>query len=562
MRAVLYARKSNKQDRTEEQSASIEDQLARGRAYAAERGWQVVGEFKDDGRSGLLDRSKRPGIDSALTVIESGEADVLVTLWTSRLSREERDRAEMLDVLDFLKAEWHAVADGGRIDRSTYAGYVSYGIHTLFDVAYSKRVGENWRSAHQKRIDAGLPKSRSPRFGYRWDADARAFVVHDAEADAIRELYRRYTRGDGFTQLVKWLNECGWKVTRTIKKEVLTNDWSVRTLNRFMDNGFAAGFISREDDLRDLRGAHDPIISETVWLAYRAERERRAEFGKKASGAGERWWLAGIVKCGQCGGPTYVDSFKRPDGKSSAMCSNRRSNPDSCTGVTILRVYVEDAVGLWLGGHLDQLDALAVAESKATADGAADVYQAAVAGRDKIIDGLADLEESRLLGDIEPAVYRRTKERLTARLRDAERAAKEAAASLEAPEVDTTLLRGCATNGKWNADGRAALRGVLSRVEVVQETLTIVPVTGDPVSLNRMEMHPRCKIDGCDRRERTKGLCTSHTMRARNLGILEELAERVAASVDAAGPTINVADVDAAFAAVAQQEPKRTPGAC
>ncbi|GGD15480.1 recombinase family protein [Nocardioides daphniae] len=542
MRAVLYARKSNKQDRTEEQSASVGDQLTRGRAYATERGWQVVGEFTDDGRSGLLDRTKRPGLDSALSLIEAGDADVIVTLWTSRLSREERQRAEILDLLDFLKVEWHAVADGGRIDRSTYAGYVTYGIHTLFDVAYSKRVGENWRNAHQKRIDAGLPKSRSPRFGYRWDGDERAFVVHDAEADAVRELYRRYTRGDGFTQLVKWLNDAGWRVAGT------ENPWSVRTLNRFMDNGFAAGFISREDDLRDLRGAHDPIISETAWLAYRAERERRAEFGKKASGAGERWWLAGVVKCGRCGGPTYVDSFKRPDGKSSVMCSNRRSNPDSCAGVTILRAYVEDAVGLWLGGHLDQLDALSKGERRATADTAADVFGAAVAGRDKIIDGLADLEESRLLQDIEPAVYRRTKDRLTARLRDAERAVKEAAASLEAPEADTTLLRGCATDGKWNADGRAALRGVLARVEVGKDALTILPVIGEPVTLARSAMHGRCKIDGCGKRERTKGLCTSHSMRARNLGILDELARRVAESVEAPGPTITVEQVDALFA--------------
>ncbi|WP_420112745.1 recombinase family protein, partial [Pseudactinotalea sp.] len=385
-RAVIYARKSNRQDRTEEQSASVADQLGRGRAYAAERGWTVVDELTDDGRSGLLDRSKRPGLDAALRVIENDDADVLVTLWTSRLSRDERDRAEYLDVLDVLGAEWHAVADGGRIDRSTYAGYITYGIHTIFDVAYSKRVKENWQRAHERRIEAGLPKGRSHRFGYRWDDEARAFVVHDDEAEVVRELYRRYTRGEGFTQLVRWINAGGWKVQRTVNGEVLLNDWSVRTLNRFMDNGFVAGFISKEDDLRDLRGAHEPIITEQQWLAYRAEREKRAGLGKKASGAGERWWLAGLVKCGLCGGPTYVDSFKRPDGKSSVLCSNHRSNPDMCKGVTILRVYVENAVGFWLGGHLDQLDALTSAETKATTNAAADVFHAAVAARDKIAD--------------------------------------------------------------------------------------------------------------------------------------------------------------------------------
>ena len=217
-RAVVYARKSTKQDRTEEQSASVTDQLARCRAYAEQQGWTVVGTFEDDGRSGLLDRSKRPGLDDALTVIEEGKADTLVTLWTSRLSREERQRAEILDVLDLLGVEWHTVADGGRVDRSTYAGYVSYGIHTLFDVAYSKRVGENWRTAHQKRLDAGLPKTTSHRFGYRYDATAKKYIPHAAEADVVRELYRRYTRGEGFTPLVTWLNREGWRVKGTGKR--------------------------------------------------------------------------------------------------------------------------------------------------------------------------------------------------------------------------------------------------------------------------------------------------------------------------------------------------------
>ena len=114
-RAILYARKSSKADRGEEQSASVADQLERCRAYAQDHGWEVVAENHDDGRSGLLGRARRPGLDATLDVVEARDADVLVTLWTSRLSRKESDRAQILDVLDEFDVDWHAVADGGRI---------------------------------------------------------------------------------------------------------------------------------------------------------------------------------------------------------------------------------------------------------------------------------------------------------------------------------------------------------------------------------------------------------------------------------------------------------------
>ncbi|MCA0290506.1 MAG: recombinase family protein [Actinobacteria bacterium] len=529
-RALLYARKSMKTDSTEEQSASVTDQLERCRAYAVEHGWDIVGEHADDGRSGLLDRDRRPGLNAALKSLEGGHADVLVTLWTSRLSREERQRAEILEILDLLKVEWHAVADGGLIDRSTYAGYITYGVHTIFDVAYSKRIGENWIRTHQRRLDAGLPKTTSPRFGYLYDADTKKHVVQPDAAAAVKDLYRRYTRGEGFTPLVAWLNSEGWTVAGS------GGPWTVRTLSRFMDSGFAAGLISREADLRDLRGAHEPLLSEPEWLAYRAERDARRSMARKSSGASARWWLAGLVKCAHCGSALYIDSFTRVG--SSALCTGHRGNPASCPGVTILRAYVENAVGLWLGGHLDQLDALTEVESGSAANEAAIAYQAAVAVRDKVVDGLADLEVAKALGDMQPVVYQRARQKLDGRLAVAEQAVKAAAAALATPEVDAAAVRRGLESG-WTADETAALRGVLARVEVGQDDLTIYPASGDPVVRSRASLKPGCNVSGCDRVHYTRGLCKSHVMLARNIGgedllnVLSARAEESIVTVDA-----------------------------
>ena len=562
-RAVLYARKSSKDDRGEEQSASVADQLERCRAYANDHGWAVVAENHDDGRSGLLGRARRPGLDATLDVVEAGKADVLVTLWTSRLSRKESDRAQILDVLDEYDVDWHAVADGGRIERDSYSGYVNYGVHTIFDVAYSKRVKENWRSAHTKRLEAGLPKTTSPRFGYTYEYETSPsgrrsggrYVVHEAEGEIVRDLYRRYARGvEGFTQLVRWLNSEGWRVKATDK------EWSVRTLSRFLDSGFAVGYISREigdsterkPNLRELhKGSHKPLITQQEWDAYRAQREKQATLGRKTSGSSERWWLAGLVRCGTCGSGTYIDSFKRQT--SSVMCAGKRGNPASCDGKSILRSSVERAVGLWLGGYLDHVAALTKLESnevKTAAAAAAEAYQAAVAARDKVANGLADLEVSKALGDIQPVVFSRAKDKLSARLLAAEKVVKNAAAELAKPAADPSKLRGAAERG-WNADERAALRGVLDRVEVGKDALTIVPVTGEPTTRTRAELAPRCGVSGCGRVGYTRGLCKSHVMRSRKVGddVFEALAQRVGDAEEAPERTPSMAEVEAVLTA-------------
>lgn len=520
---------------------SVETQLEVGRRYALDHGWDLVGEFYDDGRSGKLDRRRRPGLDAALKLVESGGADILITLWTNRLSRVMEQWIKYLDVLEGHGVEWHATAEGGLIDRKSAMTRFMTNQRAAWAEFQSDLIGENWARVHQKRLDSGLPKVNSPRFGYRWDKTSRTYVIEESEAKVVRELYRRYVRGDGFTPLVRWLHANGWKTTRG-------KDWSVRTLNRFMDSGFAAGFISKEADFRDRRGAHEVLVSETEWFAYEAERARRkAESKTRPSGSSTRWWLAGFVKC-SCGGSTYVDSYDRPS--SLVCCITKRNSPDLCSGRSILRTYVESAVGLWLGGHLNLLDQLAQAESNEVENAALSEYTAAVSAEKKALTMLSVLEDRRDDPDdpIDPAVYRATHARRTAALAEARKAVRRAGSDVEKAkrdQADTAKVREGAAHG-WGDDHRAALRQVLDQVEIHHDGLTIIPVSGDPTFRSRADLAPRCGISGCSRVHYTRGLCKSHTMRARKVSpeLFDALVARVAESEHDASRTLTVEDVE------------------
>jgi len=115
---------------------------------------------------------------------------------------------------------------------------------------------------------------------------------------------------------------------------------------------------------------------------------------------------------------------------------------------------------------------------------------------------------------------------------------KAAAAALATPEVDAAAVRRGLESG-WTADETAALRGVLARVEVGQDDLTIYPASGDPVVRSRASLKPGCNVSGCDRVHYTRGLCKSHVMLARNIGgedllnVLSARAEESIVTVDA-----------------------------
>ena len=94
LRAALYLRLSR--DDGVGESVSIGGQRALLRAYAADRGWTVVGEYVDDGVSGTS--FQRPGLRRLLEDVEAGRVDLVLTKDLSRLGRDYIRTGELAEV--------------------------------------------------------------------------------------------------------------------------------------------------------------------------------------------------------------------------------------------------------------------------------------------------------------------------------------------------------------------------------------------------------------------------------------------------------------------------------
>jgi hypothetical protein len=221
-------------------------------------------------------------------MIEAHEADVIVVPRWSRFTRNLRDY-----VMHTARVE----AAGGRVesaleetDPATAAGLLQRDLFAILAQWESRKIGEQWRETHQRRVREGLPHKMAPRTGYR--IVKGRYRRHPTEGPVVTELYNRYLDGAGLVALTYWLAGQGVMSPRTGQR------WSGRGLQLYMASGFAAGLL--HVDGAHLPGAHTPLITQDVWNGYNRARVNRWEGSTLRMGAAPAG-LQGLVFCGSCG---------------------------------------------------------------------------------------------------------------------------------------------------------------------------------------------------------------------------------------------------------------------
>lgn len=350
--AIGYIRRSIKGEETityEVQEISIRDHCAR-------HGYNLIGIVVDPGISGLA-WEKRKGVQEVLTRVENGEASKVIIWRWSRLSRKTLHQAIALDRFEKAGAEVESATEP--FDTTTAGGEFGRDVMLAAAAFDSKQKGEQWKDAHRRRLNNGLPHCGGNRLGYIYED--KAYAIDPEEADTVRWLYREYLDGRGFTSLRDGLNRLGIKNSRG-------KEWDTSTLTRVMDSGFAAGLVGtgvRSKNVTYRPGAHEAIIDQETWELYLAARRTRTKTPNEVS---PKYRLSGLVTCGDCGARMVSASGSGSTGD-TYLCGRWR-NTGKVRCVTVKRSRVEKAVIAWLESVAHD------AEQAAEADRGADRVQA------------------------------------------------------------------------------------------------------------------------------------------------------------------------------------------
>ncbi|HRO33053.1 MAG TPA: recombinase family protein [Brevundimonas sp.] len=346
-RAILLARFSD----NHQNPLSADDQLDVLRADCERYGWEIVGEFKDEAKSGRT-VANRTGYIEALAAVEAGLADVLCVFHLDRLGRNAR---ELHDANNRLRDNAAVIFthDRGVMSRFEFAMYAEMA------QMESERIGERTTRGRLAAAARGKIMGDIP-YGYRavtdLDADGKPILnsrgqqqrrieIHPEHAAIVLRANLDFEAGKSPNQIAIALTAEGVPTPEGGRVWHPNTIAGVsRSMSGLLRNPMYVGKIIHgkvKTELNERTGKvakrrapvadrieHDMpwlrIVPQEVWDANQAKLALRPP-SKLVDRRRPTYLLSGLVKCGVCGG-SYVQVAMRMGCTAHKLkaCSNGR----------------------------------------------------------------------------------------------------------------------------------------------------------------------------------------------------------------------------------------------
>ena len=162
---ALYCRLS-RDDGTDKESNSIENQKKLLTAYAKDHGFENIRIYVDDGYTGT--NFNRPDVQRLMQDIEDGFVSTLIVKDMSRLGREYLQVGYYTEQF-FPEHDVRFIAVNDNVD-SINENDDFVPIRNVFNELYAKDISRKCRSAHKTRGKSGIPLGQPP-YGYMKDPE-------------------------------------------------------------------------------------------------------------------------------------------------------------------------------------------------------------------------------------------------------------------------------------------------------------------------------------------------------------------------------------------------------
>ncbi len=331
--AGLYMRLSQEDERTGE-SLSIENQRTILKKYAEDNGFEIYGEYIDDGISGTT--FNRPEVQRLLDDAKTGVINTIIVKDLSRFGRNYIEVGQYLDyVFPAFGIRFIAMQDNVDTANRDSGAMEMMPIMNVFNEWHAANTSKKIRAVLKANAKDGKYHPRKAPYGYVKGINEKRTPVIDEEAAVIvKRIFEMRASGMSPHKIADQLNEEGiaspskycMEKYGVVGKRNNFGLWSVCPVNSILKNPTYLGHMAQQRYssisyknhkryMRDesewvvVQNTHEAIISQELWDKVR-EVEKSVSQGKRTK-RGYTHPLSGFLFCADCGGKMKLNYIKR-----------------------------------------------------------------------------------------------------------------------------------------------------------------------------------------------------------------------------------------------------------
>ena len=211
IKAVIYARVSSKEQADRE--TSIPAQLEVIRSYCNQKGWIIIEEFIDSGKSAKTD--DRPEFQRMITLAKKKdrEFNAIIVHKFDRFSRNRDDHIIYKSLLKKIGVTVYSVTE--QTDPDTPHGFLLEGIMEVISEFYNMNLKEESTKGLKQNAMQGYHNGGRAPYGYRLSnttsksgAKKTTYILGpDNEVETVRRIFHMAAGGKNYCQIAQALND-------------------------------------------------------------------------------------------------------------------------------------------------------------------------------------------------------------------------------------------------------------------------------------------------------------------------------------------------------------------
>lgn len=378
LRVRLYARLSKDDGDADKESNSITNQLQMLRYNAKEKGFEVIGEYVDDGYSGTT--FNRPDLNRMIKdAMDDPEPSGIMVKDMSRFGRNNAMFMYYVEEIfpnnDILFIALNDDVDT-RFDENEMMPFKS-----IMNEYYARDTSKKIRSVKKTTaLSGGFCVSFAP-YGYVVDPEnKRKLLVDPDTAPIVKRIFELSKQGNSVHQIARTLCEDGVLIPRAYRAmkngtlETSTGfkfptDWVAKNVKMILENQVYLGhMVSHKTQTKSFKNKKPVAVPKEEWIIVRNTHEaiideetfelvqKFISVKKQPNKTGRPNIFVGLVKCPDCGRNM---AFSNPNGREPRFrCRTYVRNSNLCTTHAISYEALQQIVMSDIQKHIKNMEAL------------------------------------------------------------------------------------------------------------------------------------------------------------------------------------------------------------